>query len=324
MRPVNSLAAIFALALLAAFGAPPRAVAKALSAQNIVSGAFAENNAAHARLKSPQPLDFAPETATCGYETASGRPKWPSRDPIGERGGQNLYNALANNFQAHIDSLGLYLIKRNCFYTELKTGPIAPREHSVFGKKVSASLRIEATLETCEVCCNEKWERKVTKVGGKATGTLELVGATVGGEIPERFSELFNIEGYYWFGIQGFALIKGSIDLSGERKSCEDSQFCFSVGLSGEAGVRVGGSAWTSLNDTFGKSIFSMELGLFGEGKLVASGWTLSACCPMEGGLSGCTVDFGPGGLHGSFSVTIQSFLASITFGVEIPIISPQ
>jgi len=40
------------------------------------------------------------------YETASGRPVWPSRDPIGERGGLNLYLFSSNNAVNYFDYLG--------------------------------------------------------------------------------------------------------------------------------------------------------------------------------------------------------------------------
>jgi hypothetical protein len=39
--------------------------------------------------------------------TASGRPVWPSRDPIGEKGGMNLYGVVRNNLVSKIDRLGL-------------------------------------------------------------------------------------------------------------------------------------------------------------------------------------------------------------------------
>lgn len=43
----------------------------------------------------------------CGYKTASGRGKWPNRDPIGEQGGINLYEFVGNRPLASIDILGL-------------------------------------------------------------------------------------------------------------------------------------------------------------------------------------------------------------------------
>ena len=42
--------------------------------------------------------------------TASGRPVWPNRDPIGERGGLNLHTACKNDVVSRVDPLGLELI----------------------------------------------------------------------------------------------------------------------------------------------------------------------------------------------------------------------
>ena len=49
----------------------------------------------------------APGYRACGYKTASSRPKWLNRDPIGENGGLNLYAYAGNNPISGIDPLGL-------------------------------------------------------------------------------------------------------------------------------------------------------------------------------------------------------------------------
>ena len=54
----------------------------------------------------PSP-DFAMESEGYGYETAMGRACWPSRDPIGERGGVNLYAMVGNDTVDRWDYLGL-------------------------------------------------------------------------------------------------------------------------------------------------------------------------------------------------------------------------
>jgi RHS repeat-associated protein len=43
------------------------------------------------------------------YDPVTGR--WPSRDPIGERGGMNLYAAIKNNALTYVDRLGLALLR---------------------------------------------------------------------------------------------------------------------------------------------------------------------------------------------------------------------
>ena len=42
-----------------------------------------------------------------GYRTVSGRSAWPSRDPIAEKGGMNLFGCVKNNPINHYDPLGL-------------------------------------------------------------------------------------------------------------------------------------------------------------------------------------------------------------------------
>jgi len=54
----------------------------------------------------PQPLKTQQETTPYSYKITSGRPVWPSRDPIGERGGLNLYGFVGNNGINTWDILG--------------------------------------------------------------------------------------------------------------------------------------------------------------------------------------------------------------------------
>jgi RHS repeat-associated protein len=50
---------------------------------------------------------IATGSARCAYKTASGRGKWPNRDPIGEQGGVNLYASFYNNPLSYVDRNGL-------------------------------------------------------------------------------------------------------------------------------------------------------------------------------------------------------------------------
>jgi hypothetical protein len=48
-----------------------------------------------------------PGLRACGYKTAPGRSNWPNRDPIGEKGGMNLFAFNLNEPNDHIDAMGL-------------------------------------------------------------------------------------------------------------------------------------------------------------------------------------------------------------------------
>jgi hypothetical protein len=50
---------------------------------------------------------FTPGSRACVYENASGQPNWPSRDPIGEAGGVNVYSFTRNSPNNFSDPLGL-------------------------------------------------------------------------------------------------------------------------------------------------------------------------------------------------------------------------
>lgn len=56
---------------------------------------------------SPQALKTCWEQIATITATASGLPVWPSRDPIGENGGVNIYGFVGNNSIQYIDNFGM-------------------------------------------------------------------------------------------------------------------------------------------------------------------------------------------------------------------------
>jgi len=75
------------------------------TAKNRVWGFFGDAEQSH-RENRPQPKQPRQGNRPAPTKTASGRTYWPSRDPIGERGGVNLYSFVYNDSIDWIDILG--------------------------------------------------------------------------------------------------------------------------------------------------------------------------------------------------------------------------
>jgi hypothetical protein len=76
------------------------------TAKNRVWDFFAEPTKSRLANR-PQTQQSRRKNRPCSYKTASGIPLWPSRDPIQERGGVNLYGFNGNRAANAIDFLGL-------------------------------------------------------------------------------------------------------------------------------------------------------------------------------------------------------------------------
>ena len=77
-----------------------------LTGKNRVWDFFPLSNETHP-VKRRQPLQPRRKIGPTAMKTASGIPYWPSRDPIGERGGKNLYGFVGNHPTTSVDRLGL-------------------------------------------------------------------------------------------------------------------------------------------------------------------------------------------------------------------------
>jgi len=75
------------------------------TAKNRVWGFFGDAPQSH-RENRPQPKQPRQGDPPSLTKTASGRTYWPSRDPIGERGGVNLYGMVGNSAVGNTDYLG--------------------------------------------------------------------------------------------------------------------------------------------------------------------------------------------------------------------------
>ena len=76
------------------------------TAENRVWGFFGDAQQSH-RENRPQSLQPRQGNRLSLTKTVSGRTYWPSRDPIGERGGMNLYGMVGNDAVGRFDFKGL-------------------------------------------------------------------------------------------------------------------------------------------------------------------------------------------------------------------------
>ena len=77
-----------------------------LTAKNRVWGFFENSNRTRPANRR-QPLETRRKNRLTPTKTASGIPYWPSRDPIEEKGGVNLYGFVGNDGVNRLDYLGL-------------------------------------------------------------------------------------------------------------------------------------------------------------------------------------------------------------------------
>ena len=110
------------------------------------------------------------------YDPLTGR--WPSRDPIGEKGGVNLYAFLENNGIYNVDVMGLNLLddavkstlnQLDSMWSDVCGGALGPNPEMIFG-------------EVVECCCALRAASAAQKVA-KLTASLLEEKATLTAEI---------------------------------------------------------------------------------------------------------------------------------------------
>jgi len=148
--------------------APAQAKMAACAEKNALWG---KNFEASGRKLSDAPpaRDFAMASECYGYETAMGRASWPSPDPIGERGGLNLYVSVENSPTNYVDPLGLVLDP-------------APSPSSVSIKRVDKLVIPDADAET-----QPDWPSVIAQVVGFAE-------VKVSGKLGLKISALFSTD----------------------------------------------------------------------------------------------------------------------------------
>ena len=97
---------------------------------------------------------MATSSRACGYNYASGRAKWLSRDPIGEDGGLNLYGYVGNSPIDDVDPYGLWIGTRLFkIYKLWRESGTIKRElvHEISNKNLRDSLKeMKDTLDSID------------------------------------------------------------------------------------------------------------------------------------------------------------------------------
>ena len=117
---------------------------------------------------------FTPGLRVCGYRTVSGRSAWPSRDPLEEQGGLNLYSFIgndsinANDFQGFINSvsaLAHYIggsgDPLRMSFNEIDTSGVTPSQFPDVKAKLPSKI---------SVCKDEKISFGNAKMGFQTSG----------------------------------------------------------------------------------------------------------------------------------------------------------
>jgi RHS repeat-associated protein len=225
------------------------------------------------------------------YNASTGR--WLSRDPIAERGGDNLYSFLSDAPLSYVDILGLECVGpivvnlRYDFDTDKLRIPPLPGP----GIYVDGRARIEVQTSTvkCRKCCpngSTGW-RSETDVKG-----LFRAGVTITGGWQGSLTD----DGYgisYWAGVplefsgQGQGSFKVITDDCKNRADVGD--YCFGVKLFGRAS---GGGQFRVLLGRWGVATGELTI----NGELYSNG----KVCFHHCGPDGCgDVTFDDGGWHG-------------------------
>ena len=193
--------------------------------------------------KRPYGYDFASGVTVYGfryYDPVTGR--WPSRDPVAEQGGHNLYAFVANAPLGYFDPLGL---ERKCtdhsfsFAYNLTNLPRIRMVTPVgpFVARVRGRISVDFSGEKCTECCN-----------GEEVETYSY-SATISGEAAARLTwGIDEDQGYgrfrirIWGGIQGE--VTGGISGSGSiSKDCSGKSDQISVNVRSSGTLRGGAEA---------------------------------------------------------------------------------
>jgi RHS repeat-associated protein len=124
------------------------------------------------------------------YDPVTGR--WPSRDPIGERGGVNFYGFVANNGVDSIDYLGLEVILIRVLSSEEKEGGSGrakwEQDKQLYNNIIeSGNKEIDEFIASVEKVSDADWEKDKWKwTLNPGNGNKGMAGFTIDGDSKEE------------------------------------------------------------------------------------------------------------------------------------------
>jgi len=224
---------------------------------------------------------FTPGSRACAYKTASGRGNWPSRDPLGENGGLNLYSILDNDSINEVDYYGL----APTFKLTVSLPQIPLRTVTVFpGFDIDGKIEAQMSLEGTVTCCSGT--HKIVKGNLTSKGMAE-----VGGTFGKRLDYSVHLPLGGFIALQGMIGIRvyAGVMASGQGNFVYDGcrqTFSLSSDLKGGGYVGVeGGVMGNAIVDFAGVNrSYGFGATVYGQGNLNAD---INVNCD----LLGCNVD---------------------------------
>ncbi len=226
------------------------------TAKNRVWGFFGEQPET-SRPNRPQSLQPRRENRPATTKVASGRTYWPSRDPIGENGGINLYGMVGNDAVNWWDFLGQKKMSLEDLGKLVNGGvdALTPGTYEVSlplggGFDIFANFIIkEKDQYGCRaieiaVGINQDIKKNVAEKGGKIFGKIPVFGAEARSAVEHGIKQLPGVSASFF--IQGGGKIcdccvdfcevsvGGAITIGEGRRGGGEQNKMFGIGISGE------------------------------------------------------------------------------------------
>jgi RHS repeat-associated protein len=246
-----------------------------------------------------------------GYRQYLGRHgRWPTRDPIGEAGGQNLYCFVGNDPINGFDAYGL----EKCITDTPSKFELSQSEY-LGPVKVNLSLSLNPEHTVCDTCCPDGRRVKDETYKTAIEGALEVSGGPLSWHSGARVG-IWRSSIDVWLGIQVFAKTSGQVEGGHKTDKCNGVDYlqgepiCLSVSIG--AGISIGGQLSGELQRQIGgrwTTVLSGSLGAYGTGQ-------------VQGELKRCyhpTRGWGPGTFCLKYDTSLNLDLFIVNFSIPGP-----